>query len=51
MRREKRFRVSGFDTNDDRHVFETDDRARAEATRDQWKEDLQHVHLERVRLV
>jgi hypothetical protein len=43
--RKPRYCVTGLDTDGDRHTFETDDPARAEATLYQFAEDLRLVWL------
>ena len=45
MANEHRFIVTGLDCDGDRHTFETDDPARAEATLNQFAEDLEVVRL------
>lgn len=45
QQRDRRFRVSGVDSFNDLQIFESDDRARAEAMRDEFAEDLQNVTL------
>lgn len=49
QRRDKRFRVTGVDAEGDIHAFETDSRERAEAMRDEFREDLQDVLLDTLR--
>ena len=39
----KRFRVTGYDENDDLNAFETDSRERAKAMEQQMAEDLREV--------
>jgi hypothetical protein len=42
---EHRFIVTGLDADGDRYTFETDDPSRAEATLNQFSEDLEVVRL------
>ncbi|WP_129792584.1 hypothetical protein [Sphingosinicella sp. CPCC 101087] len=41
----RRFQVSGVDSEGDVHLLETNDLARARATRDQFREDLDDVEF------
>ncbi len=50
-RRDKRFRVTGYDRNGDIHAFETDSRERAQAMEAQMQEDLRDVTFDMQRSI
>ncbi len=50
-RRDKRFRVTGFDQNDDIHAFVSDSRERAKAMEAQMRKDLPDVTFDMQRSI